>query len=426
MAKRRIVSQRKVVDPNLVGTTRPAGTGHEYLGTVESQWTCSSCGTPEIPGGQKNCPNCGSPKENETKEDYQPPDIGAPYLNPEQLAAMGVDPVKHESDETCPSCGSKLKPGTQQCPSCGSVVSNVARTSHICPSCGRETNGTSCPSCGGETQQETPAPQPRTTISFAGMPPISTDWKWPAIALAALALLGAIAFTFWPRQEIGTISGANWTNTIALEQYQYKQHGGWSLPTNGQQVGTESRVHHYDKVPDHIENQCHYEQQLDGYDTEWYTDEECHDVYDYTEEITYDDGTTDRVAHYREECTDVERSQQVPRYKDVRVCEDVQIYREEPGYATWYIYNIWEWRSISPVSLTGTGLNPQWPSYPRDANHRETGRRQDFSVIFVVNDKASYTYHPASIEEFQRYQPGSQWSLKRSGNIVVEVKPIEK
>jgi len=430
MPPRKVVSKRSFVDQSLVGTRRPAGTQREYLGTVEARWDCSSCGHKDIPGGTKNCPACGNPKDG--GETYQPPESqSAPYLTTQQLSNMGVNPATHESDEECPYCGSRLNPGTQVCPHCNGNIKNAARSSRHCPNCGRETNGYACPNCGADTQSKsTPIieEEPVFSLPKIEMPDLGgINWTTVGGVLLAILMIGGLLFAFWPREERATVSQANWTSTVYLQEYQYNQHGDWSIPAGGDYVSEETRIHHYDKVYDHTERQCHMETQSDGYDTETYTDTECHSEYSHTEQTCYDDGTCDSEAVYENVCENVTRERQVPRYKQVEVCENVDIYRDEPRYATWYTYNIWEWVNITPAVVSGTGFEPYWPSDFRvDEKHRESGRVQTYSITFQVKDK-TYSYTPTSFDEYIRYQIGSEWIIKRSGNVVLEVKlPEEK
>lgn len=442
MSKRRVVSKRSFVDPNLVGTTKPTGTTgrvgqqREYLGTVESVWTCSSCGTSGIPGGTKSCPNCKSPKGGKREnEEYQHPADSAPYLSPAQLTSMGVDVATHESDEQCPFCDAKLNPGTQVCPNCNGNIVDAARTSRKCLNCGRETNSYKCENCGSETVNhkdivERPsftAPARREYVDPYPEPKRrpTVNWRLVGIGLAVVAIIAVVAFLLWPRQERATVSQSSWVSTVYLEEYQYNQHSGWSIPMGGDYVSQSEQFHHYESVYSHTENQCHMETVPDGYDTVYDTDEVCTSVYSHTDETCYDDGTCDREAVYEDECHDVTTSRQVPRTRQERVCEDVRIYRDEPRYATQYVYNIWEWVSISPAVLSGTGSEVRYPTdFVIDERHRETRRAQTFSLTFSVGEN-SYTYIPGSLSEYLQYPWGTEWVIVRTGNTITEIKPVE-
>lgn len=402
------------MDPDKVGTTAPTGTHRVYLGTVESVWTCSSCGHSGIPGSQKKCPNCGNPKG--VDEEYQHPNQST-YLSSAQLDSMGVDPKQHFSDELCPHCGAKLKPGTQKCPNCGGAIDNAAYAGQKCPNCGRETVDGHCPSCGALTDQKQSSPPGRP---HAGLPALKGGVPNRNILVAvALAILVTItlALIFWPREKTVVVHEVSWSRTIQIEEYQYNRHGGWALPQGADYISDEVRFHNNESVYDHTEVLCHDEWQQIGTETETYTDQECSNEYSHTDETCYDDGTCDRHDVYETVCHDVSKTRQVPEYGNVTVCDDVKIYRDEPRYATWYTYDVWEWVRIDPLQTHGMDSNPTWPAFSADARHREASRDEEFEVSFVDKKGKTFSYRPATVEEFQRYRSGSDWKIKTVAGI---------
>lgn len=425
MTERKVVSRRSFVDSNLVGTTAPAGSSRVYLGTVEAQWTCASCGNTGIPGGTKECPDCGNPKD--ATETYQPPSVEVPYLTQSQLNTMGVNVTTHESDEECPFCQARLKPGAQKCPNCGGTIANAARTSRKCSGCGRETDDLYCPSCGAETESKEIVPTGPTPHipSPRFEPPTRSsafNWKLVGLVLLGLSFVVGLIVALWPRETTAKVSAVGWTSTISIQEKQYNQHSDWSIPTDGDYVGESLQIHHYDQVYDHMGEECHIERQQNGTESEPYTDQDCDREYVRTDETCYDDGTCDREAVYETVCHTFTNYRQVPKYEDVRVCEDVKIYRSEPRYATMFTYMIWEWVNVAPVGASGSDLKPRWPELQLDDNRRESGRQQVYQVTFSIKEK-TYQYKPNSVEEFQRYQIDSSWVLKRSGSKVLEVYP---
>lgn len=415
--KRKVISQRKFVDPNLVGTTlttgttNPVGTKRVYQGTVMSTWNCNNCGHQGIPGDTKTCPNCSSTKGDTENEEYQHPADDAPYLSAPKLEEMGVDIHTHESDEQCPFCGQRLKPGTQVCTKCGGAINDPARTSRQCRSCGLATNAYTCPKCQSPTlnredilqrdssSESYEAPKETVYQHFSSESGFAVNWKYVGIGLLVAALIGALIFFLWPREERAMVTETNWTSTVYLQEYQYNRHSGWSIPAGGDYVSQSQEIHHYDQVPD-------------GYETVYDTRQVCRSVYSYTQETCYDDGTCDRDAVYEDECHDETTSRQVQKYRDV------------PVYQTRYVYMIWEWVDITPAVLRGTGPDVRYPTdFVIDEFHRESHRGQTFSLTFTV-DENTYTYAPRTLDEYLQYPQGTEWIIVRYGPVVAEIKPL--
>ncbi len=119
MAERKLVSSTKSVNPKKAGMTKPAGTRTVYVGTVDADWTCNSCGHDHINGSTKLCPMCGNPKD--STETYVTPADSRPFLTEKDMKARGVD-LDHGSDEECPFCNAKIAPKSKICPNCGGAI----------------------------------------------------------------------------------------------------------------------------------------------------------------------------------------------------------------------------------------------------------------------------------------------------------------
>lgn len=415
MVKKRIVSQTSYVDPSKVGQKKAAGTGKVYRGTLEAQWTCSSCGRTGIPGHLKRCPSCNNPKD--AGEQYETPTGKAAYLKPEELKAMGVDPTQHLSDEECGYCGAKLQPGTQKCPNCGAALGDVGYTTHICPACGRESNAEKCPACGAATEEklvahrhaEPPEPQPakQPPAWLSKLPVFLQKPKFyipPLILLVFTCLCTCFSIIAnIPKTETATVTDIAWERSIAVQEYQYIEQGDWSLPAEADLVSEETRVYTYDRVQTGTEESCGYEQSCDTTS-----------VYDHTERTCYDDGTCDEHDVYRDEqdCTSEYVCKQVPAYTDV------------PVYQTWYVYNVWEWVDVQPAVARGSDTDIYWPETRLNDTQSE-GKRTEICVVTFTNNKGdTYTYRPPCAE-LSRYQRGSQWKIKRNAAEILEIEPQE-
>ena len=417
MTKKRIVSQTSYVDSSKVGKRKAAGAGKVYRGTLEAQWTCSSCGRTGIPGRVKRCPSCGNSKD--SGETYEAPAGKVNYLTPEALKAIGVDPTLHLSDEECEYCGAKLQPGTQKCPNCGAALGDVGYTTRACPACGRESNAEKCPACGAPTGEklvahrhaEPPEPEPQPSQSPpAWLNKLPSFLKKPKFLIPILIILGLMCLCTClgvianiPKTETATVADIAWERTIAVEEYQYNEHEDWTLPADADLISREERVYTYDKVKIGTDEEC-------GYEEKCKTDS----VYDHTERTCYDDGTCDEHDVYRNErtCT------------NEYVCEEVSVYENIPVYQTWYIYNVWEWANVQPAVARGSDTDIHWPEVQLNDNQREGARTENCTVIFSNAKSDSYRFVPPCAE-LRQYRRGSQWEIKRNATAVLEVQPIQ-
>ena len=340
MAKRRVVSRERFVDPSKVGTRRPAGSsggrvrqtvssatdsakrtvrrvvGHvsRSRGLKEASWDCTHCPTKGIPGFTKRCPNCGSPKE--VGEEYYA-DPSRPLATQEELQRAGVT-AEHASDELCEFCGARLRPGSSKCPNCGAEIDPEAadRAHAHLATVPRRSNTHS----GSYIQQR----RQQTTFPFS-LSQIPGDVQYWAIGIAvALVAIIGLFILFRPHVAEMSVSGLSWSRTIPREEHQYNQHEGWSLPSGADLVSQEERFHHNEQVLDHYEDvQVEKSREvLDGYDTDCQNVEvfsHYDEVYDYSETVTYDDGSSETIDHYSQEAV----------YTTERQCEEVPRYRTE-------------------------------------------------------------------------------------------------
>lgn len=410
MAKKRVVSRSSHVDPDKVGKRKAAGTRRVYRGTVEAHWSCTSCGRSGIPGRRKRCPSCGNPKGGD--ETYEAPSERGNYLTAKELKAMGVDPQQHLSDETCQYCGAKLKPGTQRCPNCGAPLTDVGYTTHVCPSCGRESNAEQCPNCGAPTEEKLVAHRHGTPPPTRPKPPekqsnpLLKNLKFIIPAGVGLLLLCALAclmvFLMYPRHEVATVEALSWERQIAIQEHQHNRHEGWELPPGADVERREERVHHHDQVLQGYEESCGYEETC-----------ETISVYDHTETTCYDDGTCDEHDVYRDEreCT------------EEYVCKDEPVYEDVPVYRTWYTYRVWEWVDLEPAVARGTDpATMHWPDVRLTDDQRQGERTERCTVTFRSEKGGQYNYTPPCTE-LERFHIGSPWRIERRINTVVEVEP---
>ena len=83
-------------------------------------------------------------------------------------------------------------------------------------------------------------------------------------------------------------------------------------------------------------------------------------------------------------------------------------------YASYCKFTVEDWIEVDRAISEGSGLEPDWPEFTLEQGQREGDRSEIFVVLFTAGDKI-IEYHPTSLEEFIRFQTGSEWTLTLNG-----------
>lgn len=86
---------------------------------IESLWDCPFCGNKRIRAGQKTCPDCGHPQDENTKF-YMPDEIK--YVSEEEAEKISRNP-----DWQCSFCGSLNSDDLNVCKNCGATKEDSER-----------------------------------------------------------------------------------------------------------------------------------------------------------------------------------------------------------------------------------------------------------------------------------------------------------
>jgi len=360
----------------------------ETLGYVKLEWTCPKCKN-RNPGPEKTCLSCGAP---------QPQDVQFIQAEQQELsqdealkktAQSGADihcafcGTRNPADAAiCSQCGSDLKSGTRR--EAGRVVgafkAGPARQV-ACPSCGTLNLETAlkCTQCGAQLQLP-PASEATPPSSVASL----TSNRLVLIAGVALALLciaAVVSFAFLsaPRSsQNGIVQDVEWQTSVAVEELGPVTHAAWQdeIPQDSQLGSCE------DKVRETVDTQP----------AGGKFNKVCGTPY------TVDTGSG--VGQVVQDC----------RFEVLApFCE----------------YTAQEWRVVNELKQSGSDLSPVFASPQLSGSQRLGGQDASYMIIFET-DKGQYTYHVASLDEFQKFQIGSQWILKINsfGNIV-SVEPAQ-
>ncbi|HSV94538.1 MAG TPA: hypothetical protein VLH94_00970 [Spirochaetia bacterium] len=435
MAERKIVSQTHFVDLSKVGDRKEASVGSVYVGTKDADWTCNSCNHGPINGRKKLCPMCGNPKD--STETYVASTDNRPFLSDKDMEDRGVD-LDHGSDEECPYCKARIAPKTQICPQCNGTIKNVGKTKRICPTCSRESNALICPSCGDKTvskseQSSSIPPSPPSgnfyTASGDEQPTRTPPWFLIGGIIAAVAIIVfGIIMIFSPKERVGTVVSSSWSCSVPYQEYQYNQHSDWYVPVGGDYISQSDEIHHYDQIYVRTDRVCNNEWEVVGSHNETTYERVCetHSEYSGSTTTCYDDGTCDTTDDYNDvtECHSEPRTESVDDYGYVEHCHNEDIYDQVPVYSPYYVYNIWEWVSLNPLTSNGTDNTIVCPKVSESETARQSGNESTTCETTFQVSKKQYSYKPNCSTEFPNYFRGSEWNLTITGPFIKAVAPL--
>ena len=358
------------------------------LGYVELQWTCPNCGT-KNPGSQRICQNCGAPQPDDIE--FEQPAEEKLIEDEAKLAQAKAGPDIH-----CYYCGTRNPATASHCSQCGADLSEGAKRRYgqivgahrdkpaqpvICPNCGtpNDPDAPTCTSCGAALAQ--PEPQQVKVAEKAPRPGRSKAGLFGGIGLAVIALICAAAcvvyFVLANRTEAvtGTVSGVNWTRTIAIQGLRPVEHEDWfdRLPAGAAVGACRQEVRRVQDSPAPNSREI------------------CGTPY------TVDTGSG--FGQVVQEC----------RYEVLeRFCE----------------YTVEEWRQVDEITFSGDDFSPQWPQLNLGFNEREGERGETYQCIFTTEGD-TYTYTTSNPNDFTRCEIGSRWVLEvNTFGVVNEITPV--
>ena len=212
---------------------------------IEGLWDCPFCGNKRIRAGQKTCPDCGHPQDENTKF-YMPDEIK--YVSEEEAEKISRNP-----DWQCSFCGSLNSDDLNVCKNCGATKEDSERNYF-------------------EMRQQ-------------------EEEK--------MGIFAAIIFGLAPKIKNVTIDDLDWERTIDIEEVVTHNESDWSLPDDARLQYTKSEIQSYKDVLDHYETVTetktrsvidHYEEKSSYVDLgNGYFEEQTESVPVYTEETYTED-----------------------------------------------------------------------------------------------------------------------------------------
>ncbi len=372
--------------------------GRTFKRQIEMTWICSACGNPNL-GRFKSCQTCNKPKDASEKYIMPSDTAAAPTITDAALLKM----AEAGTNWTCAYCGSHQRRLDGSCQQCGASIAQAL------------------------ADIEKPQAERKRPL-WQRIKPWAKKHKILVGVLGVIVLIiGGVMWSRREREYKAVVDGVSWTQTISVERYEIWNRDGWrdSTPRDAFDVVSKGQqIHHYDDV-------------LDGYDTQYYTEQvacgqECRDVPETCHESCSDNGNgfatcTTKCSGGGQKCStkycSEQRSRQVARY------------RKEPRYAEAIAYKIWDWGYHRKVDATGTDFKAlRWPTDEAklgvgllDPREKERENRSaSYDVTLSYDDKQKLTFSIA-LDQLTKFDLGSKHDLKIKGDrVVVDGKVVQR
>lgn len=374
---------------------------------IEMRWRCSACSADNL-GRHMVCQRCGDPKE-EREAYVMPGDTSqAAQVKDEKLLTMATA----GANWACAYCGSDQRNLDGSCGRCGAGKATARAAS-------------------------APAVLAARPASRGGRDP-----RWLLVLLAPLVMIaGGI---FWAivrvaaKPHTATVTSARWIRDLHVERRELVTQTGFvgALPEGALDVADAGlKVHHEDRVFDHMEAESYTVTVPDGTRTESYSSREaCGQTCTTSSRSCTKSCTPNKngFASCKDVCTggtqtcstrycDVQKTRQVPKTRQETRTRQVERFRMEPRYAPALSFRAWAWVPSGTGHLEGSADDPlRWPEVPSpplaDGGIAET--REQKTERFQVELKDSFggqlTYVPKDEADLRRFGRGATFVVGRS------------
>ena len=345
---------------------------------IEGLWDCPFCDNKRIKAGQKTCPLCGHPQDENTKF-YMPDAIE--YVSEEKAAKISRNP-----DWQCSFCGSLNSDNLNICKNCGATKEDSERNYFEIRKQEEEKK---------RKKEEKKETHQKNTAKSAPKKKEKKKKQKKSLMKRALLFLGIFAVIIFgmmsclaPKVKNVTIDGFDWERTIDIEEIVTHNESDWQLPDDARLQYTKNEIKSYEQVIDHYEK---------------VTETKTRRVIDhYEDEVSH----VDLGNGYFEE-----KTKSVPVYKDETYTETTNkpVYRQEPVYATKYYYEIDRWTVVDTAKNSGRDQNPAWPE-PKLKDNQRTGTKDEHYFVTATYEKKE------GKTETERYEMDfSEWKELKKG-----------
>jgi ribosomal protein L40E len=359
----------------------------ETLGYVKLEWTCPKCGV-RNPGTEKSCTGCGAPQPQEVKFEQTEGQQASQDEALKEIAEAGPDihcsfcgTRNPASAAICLQCGADLKEGTRR--ETGKVVGAYqARPVKqvACSNCGAMNPETTlrCTQCGAPMARQPQMP----AAPVAAKPTVRPNWLvYAVLAVVLICLCAGGVFLInrsMAREDLtGVVQNVTWQTSVAIQELGPVQRQDWQdqIPSEAQIGSCEDQVR---SVQD---------------------SEPVNEKYNKICGTPYTVDTGSGVG---------------------KVVQDCQF----EVLAPYCEYTVQEWRVVNQAIESGNNFAPIF-AQPQLASSQRLGEQTVSYVVIFQTDQGEYRYTVSSLEEFQQYQPDSQWVLTLNGfNQIVGLEPV--
>ncbi len=360
---------------------------------IEGLWDCQYCQTKGNKGSQRQCPNCGHPRDDDVRF-YMPGNIT--YVPQEEAktinrnpgwVCMYCDTLNSDNDTVCLSCGSNRTEENldyfENQEKKQEEELNVDDDYHSSYTLDEDTS--SIPNYGSQIRDRYSSYNNSNENKFKTF--LQNNWKYLLIIPAVALLILALVFIFTPKQEFVTVTDFKWEYSVNIEKFETVNESGWSLPSDARLSYTRREIYRYDQVLDHYETKTrqvqktrisHYEDYVSGY--------------------------RDLGNGYFEEIID-----QRPVYETYYETEyyEEPVYKDVPIYETKYYYERDVWNYNRTVKFNGNDKNPKWGEIILNDLERisHSSKTQKYYVI-GVNAKEETKEYEFTFNEWNSFEKG--------------------
>ena len=383
---------------------------------IEGYWTCEHCGTKDIGGLTKTCPNCGHPQSKGLR--FYRKEGSPKYLNSEIAENYGKG-----ADWVCPYCGSYNRYNSVVCKNCGSGKADSEEDyfgNKVTVTSKEDYNSEDYMSTDDNLQEKSESLSPfkreETSDSFntpynqikqdtdyhkddkirSVLSNINLKFMFAMIggAIAAIFIIMLLISVFTPKTYDSTIVDKSWVRNVTIQELKTFRESDWEVPTGGRVYNEKQEIRDYDKI-------------IVDYDiVEHKIPREVFDHYDY---VYHDNGD----GTFDEETVEVTKTVYDIEYEKVPVYENI------PIYDTKYYYEIDRWCYARTEKSYGKTDIPYWPEFELANKEKELGRTETYTVYFETSKK-TYSQN-FSYEEWKSYQLKTKVQIVVVAGIVTEV-----